>query len=55
MRGGRMTAYRFFYYDGKERQRVITAQSYWHAVYEFGTRDKAWRVTKINKEATNED
>jgi len=53
---GGMTAYRFYYYDTKERTRVITAQSYWHAVWEFGkgTTARAWRVTKINKEETNE-
>jgi len=42
-----MTAYRFYYFDGKERTRVITAQSYWHAVYEFGTRVKAWKVERV--------
>jgi hypothetical protein len=42
-----MTAYRFYYYDIKERTRVILAQSYCHAVWEFGTRVKAWRVERV--------
>jgi hypothetical protein len=42
-----MTAYRFYYYETKEKQCVIYAQSYWHAVYEFGTRVKAWRVERV--------
>ena len=48
-----MTTYRFYYYDTKERTRDIRAKSVWEAIYEFGTRIKAWRVIKIKQEATN--
>jgi len=45
-----MTAYRFYYYETKERTHEITALFYWIACYEFNKKHpgvRAWRAERV--------